>query len=56
MVENREHTEKVDHWALGVLAYEFLCGAPPFEDLRGHRGEGSMVSSKKWFHDKSSFH
>lgn len=38
MVEGREHTEKVDLWALGVLTYEFLCGVPPFEDLSGHNG------------------
>ncbi|KAG8936296.1 spindle assembly checkpoint kinase [Tulasnella sp. 418] len=35
MVEGKEHNEKVDHWALGVLAYEFLCGSPPFEDPKG---------------------
>ncbi|GLB36692.1 putative protein kinase superfamily protein [Lyophyllum shimeji] len=32
MVEGREHNEKVDLWALGVLTYEFLIGNPPFED------------------------
>lgn len=32
MVEGREHNEKVDYWALGVLTYEFLVGNPPFED------------------------
>ncbi|KAG5642566.1 Serine/threonine-protein kinase ark1 [Asterophora parasitica] len=32
MVEGKEHTEKVDLWALGVLTYEFLIGNPPFED------------------------
>jgi hypothetical protein len=32
MVEKREHNEKVDYWALGVLTYEFLVGNPPFED------------------------
>jgi len=32
MVEGREHNEKVDYWALGVLTYEFVCGFPPFED------------------------
>jgi serine/threonine protein kinase len=31
MVEGKEHNTKVDLWALGVLAYEFLCGKPPFE-------------------------
>ena len=38
MVEGREHTEKVDLWALGVLTYEFLVGVPPFEDLSGYNG------------------
>lgn len=38
-VEKKEHTEKVDHWALGVLTFEFLVGKPPFEDMSGHRGE-----------------
>jgi len=33
MVEHRPHSDKVDLWALGVLAYEFLCGVPPFEEL-----------------------
>lgn len=32
MVEQKEHNERVDHWALGVLTYEFLIGNPPFED------------------------
>ncbi|KAF7319794.1 Kinase-like protein [Mycena kentingensis (nom. inval.)] len=32
MVEGNEHDEKIDHWTLGVLAYEFLHGSPPFED------------------------
>ncbi|KAI1786844.1 kinase-like protein [Ganoderma leucocontextum] len=36
MVEGREHSEKVDYWALGVLTYEFICGSPPFEDLSGY--------------------
>lgn len=38
MVEGKEHTAKVDLWALGVLAYEFLVGSPPFEDMAGHNG------------------
>ncbi|KIO25684.1 hypothetical protein M407DRAFT_75349 [Tulasnella calospora MUT 4182] len=32
MIEGKAYNEKVDHWAIGVLAYEFLCGRPPFED------------------------
>ncbi|KAJ4482525.1 kinase-like protein [Lentinula aciculospora] len=34
MVEGKEHSEKVDYWALGVLTYEFLIGNPPFEDRK----------------------
>lgn len=36
MVEGKEHSEKVDLWALGVLTYEFLVGTPPFEDSGYH--------------------
>eukprot|EP00123_Amoebidium_parasiticum_P007901 comp18447_c0_seq1/m.19722 comp18447_c0_seq1/g.19722 ORF comp18447_c0_seq1/g.19722 comp18447_c0_seq1/m.19722 type:complete len:375 (-) comp18447_c0_seq1:296-1420(-) len=32
MVDNtRGHDKRVDIWALGVLCYEFVVGAPPFE-------------------------
>lgn len=31
MVEGKSHDHTVDVWSLGVLAYEFLVGKPPFE-------------------------
>ena len=35
MVEGKDHDHAVDVWSLGILAYEFLCGVPPFE-AEGH--------------------
>lgn len=31
LVENKAHDYAVDNWTLGILCYEFLYGAPPFE-------------------------
>jgi len=31
MIEGQTHDERVDHWALGILTYEFIVGSPPFE-------------------------
>ena len=44
MVEGREHNEKVDYWALGVLTYEFIVGSPPFEEMSGYNGVSYHVS------------
>jgi aurora kinase len=52
MVEGKDHSEKVDLWALGVLTYEFLVGVPPFEDLNGYNGALSPVSRSAVFRDE----
>ncbi|KZS93722.1 kinase-like protein [Sistotremastrum niveocremeum HHB9708] len=44
MVEGRDHSEKVDLWALGVLTYEFLCGVPPFEDMSGYNATYKRIA------------
>ncbi|KAG8761293.1 spindle assembly checkpoint kinase [Serendipita sp. 396] len=38
MVQGRPHNNMVDNWAIGVLAYEFVCGFAPFEDQSGKHG------------------
>jgi aurora kinase, other len=43
MVEGRDHDEKVDNWALGILLYEFLFGGPPFE-AEGHSATYRRIS------------
>ena len=43
MIEGKSYTERVDHWALGVLTFEFLNGFPPFEDRRGQQGMDSHL-------------
>jgi aurora kinase len=45
MVEGREHTARVDHWALGVLTYEFLVGRPPFEETSGQQATYRRISA-----------
>jgi serine/threonine protein kinase len=48
MVEGRSHTERVDHWALGVLTYEFLVGRPPFEDPSGPHATNRRIAAVKY--------
>lgn len=40
MVRNEPYTNKVDVWALGVLAYALMCGYTPFD---GDTDEEIMV-------------
>ncbi|KAH9960336.1 kinase-like domain-containing protein, partial [Lactifluus volemus] len=44
MVEGREHNEKVDYWALGVLTYEFTVGQPPFEEMSGYNATYKRIA------------
>jgi len=30
VLKEKENTKELDWWALGVMAYEFLIGVPPF--------------------------
>lgn len=44
MVERTSYDERVDHWCLGVLAYEFLVGQPPFETEDNHATYSKIAS------------
>lgn len=41
--QGRAHDNTVDIWSLGVLAYEFLVGVPPFE-AEGHDATYRRIS------------
>ena len=41
MIARGTHDEAIDIWALGILAYEFIAGRPPFE------AEGSLETYRR---------
>jgi len=48
------YDEKIDLWSLGVLAYEFLVGSPPFEAPDGSKTYERIVNVDLQFPDHVS--
>jgi len=45
MLSGKDHTNKVDYWSLGIMAYEFAHGKKPFSV-----GKGEGTDKKKMLH------
>jgi len=54
MIEGEMHDERVDHWSLGILTYEFLVGKPPFESEDNGTTYRKIVQGVIHFPDKIS--
>jgi serine/threonine protein kinase len=50
LVSCKGHNKAVDYWALGVLLFELLCGATPFEDEQQTLIFDKIVNSKNHLH------
>lgn len=37
MISKSEYDHTIDIWSIGILAYEFLTGKPPFESGMEHK-------------------
>jgi len=44
LLERKDHTNKVDYWSLGIMAYEFAYGHRPFKS-KGSSDKRRMLSS-----------
>lgn len=51
MLEHREYDYSVDLWCLGVLAYEFLVGKPPFECVSSNETYQRIIEVRYSFPD-----
>lgn len=54
MVENKGHNEKVDVWCVGILCYEFLTGAAPFQTKTDKETFHKIVKEEATFPDYMS--
>jgi len=55
MILNKSHDHNVDNWCVGVLLYEFLHGAPPFEHEQNQTTLESIRYGKYMFPASPSY-
>ena len=55
VVLTQGHDKSADYWAFGVLTYEMLCGATPFESPTQKRIFEKIVNSHKFLNFPNSF-
>jgi len=54
MIEGKMHDERVDHWSLGILTYEFLVGKPPFEAVDNNTTYRKIIRGEVNYPDEIS--